>query len=384
MLATSSVSQEPSVVELEAIPVLYAFRLRATPREALLSLKDRWELDETAFQSVVQKLISLNYLVPAENESDYPSQVLLGTGFGSPVSHLGMLSDVTRVMTYKQAIDRHVSGKSVAEIGCGTGILSILAARAGAERVIAIEETAIAHLAEQLFAVNGFSDRIQLIRGNSLDVQIGARVDVLIHELIGNEPLTERMLDYVRDAIERFLRVDGMVIPHRLQICCVGLEDNPLKNFDRAAAIDGAVELQSIYGLDLSPLIESLRVSPSECFLRPIGQEQDFRILSDECVVWDLDLTVDAPVPESTSAVLRIREAGTLGAVSIFFRAHMDKNIRLSNSPFGPQTHWLRSVTPLSKRIPVKSLQTIEVVGRIRSQDGMQRCTVDLAEAAES
>src|SRR6185436_13232368 len=114
------------------------------------------------FAVVVDSLLSQNLLTPISGDAAAATR-----GFASPVEHFGMVRDTIRVSAYRRAIFRHCRDKNVVEIGCGSGILSIFAAKAGARRVIAIEESTIADLAAAMFEANGVADRIELRRANS-------------------------------------------------------------------------------------------------------------------------------------------------------------------------------------------------------------------------
>lgn len=73
-----------------------------------------------------------------------------------------MIEDSVRTNAYQQAIFQNmdVAGKVVADVGCGSGILSMFCAQAGAKRVYAIEASKIAVHARQLVHANGFQDII--------------------------------------------------------------------------------------------------------------------------------------------------------------------------------------------------------------------------------
>jgi protein arginine N-methyltransferase 1 len=69
-----------------------------------------------------------------------------------------MLKDEVRTMTYRNSIyyNTHLfKNKVVLDIGCGTGILSMFAAKAGARRVIGIECSSIIEHAERIVKANG-------------------------------------------------------------------------------------------------------------------------------------------------------------------------------------------------------------------------------------
>lgn len=76
--------------------------------------------------------------------------------------HEEMLKDEVRTMAYRNAIyrNRHLfEGKVVLDIGCGTGILSMFAATAGAKLVIGVDMSGIIEQAKVIVAANGLQDR---------------------------------------------------------------------------------------------------------------------------------------------------------------------------------------------------------------------------------
>lgn len=62
--------------------------------------------------------------------------------------------------------------KIVLDIGCGTGILSIFAARAGAKKVYAIDNANIAEYAKEIIKVNGYGEIIQVIKGKIEEIEL--------------------------------------------------------------------------------------------------------------------------------------------------------------------------------------------------------------------
>src|SRR4051794_11952819 len=108
--------------------------------------------------------------------------------FESPVDHHRMLCDHVRVMAYRAAIFATARDRVVVEIGCGTAVLSIFAAQAGARRVFAIEESKVAGLASLMFKANGCADRVARLRGNSRELELPERADVIVHEILGSDP----------------------------------------------------------------------------------------------------------------------------------------------------------------------------------------------------
>ncbi len=87
--------------------------------------------------------------------------------------HRTMICDRVRTEAFRHAIDSVVRpGDVVLDVGAGSGILSMFAARAGAARVYAVERTTVAVMAQELAAANGFADVIEVIQGDVMDIEL--------------------------------------------------------------------------------------------------------------------------------------------------------------------------------------------------------------------
>mgnify|MGYP003671560297 FL=1 len=87
--------------------------------------------------------------------------------------HEEMLKDEIRTRSYRNAIlgNKHLfEGKVVLDVGCGTAILSMFAAQAGAKKVFGIDCSDIIKQAKQIVKDNGFSETVELIQGKVEEV----------------------------------------------------------------------------------------------------------------------------------------------------------------------------------------------------------------------
>lgn len=137
-----------------------------------------------------------------------------------------MLNDKVRCETYKNAIAASVKGKTVLDVGAGTGFLSVIAAKAGATHVYAVEFSEMADYAKQFINDNGCKEKITLIKKRMEDVDIldVPKIDVIISEWMGYFLLFENMLPSVIDARKRFLKEDGVMLPCEGRIYIAGVE----------------------------------------------------------------------------------------------------------------------------------------------------------------
>jgi predicted RNA methylase len=132
--------------------------------------------------------------------------------------HREMLSDMKRVLPLLRAIEANCKDKVVFESGAGTGVLSILAARAGARAVFCSEiDPAIAAFARQNIAASGCADRIQLLEGSTLDVTPadlgGLRPEVLIAENLSTWQVTEPQNQVMNHLRTKIAHPDAVSIP---------------------------------------------------------------------------------------------------------------------------------------------------------------------------
>ena len=128
--------------------------------------------------------------------------------------HRTMICDRVRTEAFRRAIDAVVRpGDVVLDVGAGSGILSMFAARAGAARVYAVERTTVAVIAQELAAANRLEDVIHVIQGDMMDIELPERVDVIVSEWLGGFGIDEGMLPPVIAARERWLKPGGAMIP---------------------------------------------------------------------------------------------------------------------------------------------------------------------------
>ncbi|KAJ4832273.1 putative protein arginine N-methyltransferase 6 [Turnera subulata] len=165
--------------------------------------------------------------------------------------HEEMIKDRVRTETYRNAIMQHrssIEGKVVVDVGCGTGILSIFCAQAGAKRVYAVDASDIAVQANEVVKANNLSDRIIVLHGRVEDVEIDEEVDVIVSEWMGYMLLYESMLGSVITARNRWLKHGGLILPSYATLYMA-----PVTHPDRySESIDF---WRNVYGIDMSAMM---------------------------------------------------------------------------------------------------------------------------------
>lgn len=200
----------------QALMVLTVFAQPISLEEGLKKIPSLGAQDWILLTSIVAKLQLMGALVSDEG------QVLIDKNpdsFGSPQIHIAMLNDKPRTDNFTTGLQQTIrEGDIVLDIGTGTGVLAIAAARAGAKKVYAIEASGMADVAQATINKTEVAGKITLIRGWSTQVQLPEKADVLVSEILGNDPFDENILQTFRDARRRLLNPNPRILPEDVKV----------------------------------------------------------------------------------------------------------------------------------------------------------------------
>jgi protein arginine N-methyltransferase 1 len=133
--------------------------------------------------------------------------------------HYGYLADRVKRARYEAAIGDAVQpGDLVLDLGCGSGLLGLMALRAGASKVLFVEEGPIIEVARGAVGEAGLSDRAEFFQSNSFDLSLPERVDVILCDHVGYFGFDYGILALLADAKQRFLKEGGVVIPAEVTV----------------------------------------------------------------------------------------------------------------------------------------------------------------------
>lgn len=173
-----------------------------------------------------------------------------------------MLHDTERNQKYYAALKKtikklHDSGKEahVLDIGTGTGILSMMAVKSGADTVTACEAfMPMAHCAEKIMFANGMGEKIKLIKKRSTEIQVGEgkdmqrRANVLVTEVLDTELIGEGAIGIYNHAHKHLLTDDCVLIPSRATVFAQVVQTPLAVAWNRTktiANLDGEILLQT-------------------------------------------------------------------------------------------------------------------------------------------
>ncbi|XP_011500937.1 PREDICTED: protein arginine N-methyltransferase 1 [Ceratosolen solmsi marchali] len=271
--------------------------------------------------------------------------------------HEEMLKDEVRTVTYRNSMydNKHLfKGKVVLDIGCGTGILSMFAAKAGAARVIGIECSNIVEYAKKIVEANQLSDVVTILKGKVEEVTLPdgiEKVDIIISEWMGYCLFYESMLDTVLFARDKWLRPDGMLFPDKATLYICGIEDRQYKD-------EKINWWDDVYGFDMSSI---RKVAISEPLVDVVDPKQ---VVTNSCMIKEVDLytVTKADLNFSSPFALQVRRNDYVQALVTFFNIEFTKchkRMGFSTAPESQYTHWKQTVFYFDEYMTVKKGEEI-------------------------
>lgn len=243
----------------------------------------------------------------------------------APLWHFNIIHDQARNEAYARALSHFVRpGMTVFEVGTGTGILAMLAARAGAEHVYTCERRIeVAEAARAIIARNGLADRITVIAKDvnalRLGVDLPRRADLFVAELVDNHLLGENVLAITEMARARFLTPEAVLLPQRIAaMACLVSGRGHRQNY----------RVETVMGFDLTPFN---RFTPFELCAGRGGGEVE--MLSEAVAIMAFDLNEDNPEQGKRRLELCADKAGLAEGVMRWLRLDFGAGIEFENKP---------------------------------------------------
>jgi protein arginine N-methyltransferase 1 len=244
--------------------------------------------------------------------------------------HESMLADKVRMDSYAKAINKHVrKGDIVVYLGTGTGILSFFAALREPQRIYAVEVAPIIEVAKFLADRNKF-DNIVFVNEHSRAMKIPEKVDLILHEQMGEFLFEEEMVPNILDLRRRILKENGRILPSNFEVFF-----DPVKLKD-----DCTIPLIWEHGFfNFSSLKQFENYTLRRRVLRP--EEIDYFLCDPEIVLsFDLETIEDGDSLNKIAFTKRITRKGRLDGCCFYFNTIFDEEISFSTSPLAEKTVW--------------------------------------------
>jgi len=272
--------------------------------------------------------------------------------------HRQYLSDAARLAAFQRAIVETVRpGDVVLDLACGTGILGLLACRAGAARVYAVDDGSIIQMARALAQANGVADRIHFIRGVSTRIDLPERVDVVVCDQIGRMGFEAGVFELLQDARRRFLKENGRTIPTAIRFeIAAATSDDIRSRVDFWSSRPG--------GFDVSA---GRTIAMNTGY--PVDAPAD-ALLSSGALFACAPVGTETVAPIEGSASLSVMREGRLDALCAWFTAELAAGVLMTNAPGAHDRINRRHVLlPVASPVPVRVGDRVDVRIHVLPED---------------
>jgi len=272
--------------------------------------------------------------------------------------HRTLIADRVRNEAFARALAAVIrrGETTVADIGAGTGLLALMAARLGAREVFLYEAAEVAGVAAKALKANRVRNA-QLMPCHSTEMVDPPKVDVVVSETLGNYPFEEHIIDTLNDARRRFLAPGGVIIPRRIEQFVTPVVSERIHT--ELSAWDET-------GFDLSA---AKTMSLNNIYVRTLAPRE---LLDGGAKLWDaVDFARENRSTRKGEAAWKLSAPATVYGFATWWSAELTPGIVLSTAPGAERTHWEQLYFPLLTPIAVKPGETVAVALRSRtSQDG--------------
>ena len=243
---------------------------------------------------------------------------------GIPRWYFPMVRDHARHAAMETALRRAIRpGCRVLDIGTGTALFAMMAARAGAGEVITCEENlVVAATATEIIAANDLADRVRVIAKSSFDLEVGVDftepADVLICDTIGSDMIGAGILPIIEHAKRRLLRSGAPTIPARGRVRIALAEDLGLH----------LGQMHTVEGFDLRPF--NRLAAPS--YVMKVGHER-LVLRSEPEDLFSFDFQSGGPFPEAEASVSLSASGGLVNGIAQLQCLELDDEVSYENFP---------------------------------------------------
>jgi protein arginine N-methyltransferase 1 len=250
-----------------------------------------------------------------------------------------MIADSVRVNAYFKAINRYIKpGQVVVDLGTGTGILSFFAAQRQPKKIYAIDHSSFISIARKIADHNGISN-IEFIKANSRNFTCDEKVDVVMHEQLGNALFNENMLENLFDLKSRILDEKGIIFPGKFELY---LEPVCLRTDYRIPYIWE----NSVNGIDyscLKDLNELNQYKKNDYRYRLLNGFNVDYLLCDPEPVLSVDLNAIDSIDEiqkNIRVTKKVIKSGIMDGLLLYFKVIFDDSLSFDTAPYNTTTSW--------------------------------------------
>lgn len=278
--------------------------------------------------------------------------------------HRTLIADRLRNQAFHDALSRVIrrGETTVADIGAGTGLIGLMAAKLGAREVMLYEAAEVAGVADAVLKANR-AKGCHLMPCHSTEMDDPPRVDVVVSETLGNYAFEENIIDTLADARQRHLKDGGIIMPARIRQFAVPVVSDRIHRELLAWDEVG-------FGLDLKP---ARTMSFNNAYVRSFAADE---LLGGGAAakVWDtVTLGSDTKAARKGEVSWKVEAPVTVYGFAYWWEADLVEGVTLSTAPTSPRTHWEQLYFPIERPIALEAGES--VLASLRSQSSEEAGT---------
>lgn len=278
--------------------------------------------------------------------------------------HRTLIADAARNVALYNAMKALIRpGETVvADIGAGTGLLGLMAAKLGAKEVFLYEVGEVAAVAECTIARSGFGN-CHLMPCHSTEMHDPPKVDLIVSETLGNYAFEEDIVATLNDARRRFLKKGGKILPQGISQFV-----QPVTGARLHSELTVWGETGKRFGLDLS---DAQLMSLNNVYVRRLRASE---LLPDGAQQWDhLDFSRHNSANRSGEARWQMTSDAMVHGFAVWWQADLLEGLSISTGPQAAKTHWEQLYFPMER--PLEAPEGAELKFAIASRSSPEAGT---------
>jgi len=274
-----------------------------------------------------------------------------------------MLRDHKRNQALRGAIEKVIKKVNnetngnfiVLDIGAGQGLLSMIAARAGASQVFSVEkDAAVCEIAKEIIKLNGYEKNIKYLNKESFNLEVGEgkdlpeRADVLLSENLDSYFFGEQILVIIKHARDNLLKPNAKIIP-------------------AGGKVFGQI-IESTYGFGKDSIIEGFDMTPLRPHRSATSTPIDYRShphinITEPFLAFSINFEKDDLLSGSTDIIVEATNSGCINGFALWWTANCDEEGEFIIST-EEKTHWEQAIMLLTGDLIVEKGDKLRVVAR--------------------
>ncbi|XP_017084398.2 LOW QUALITY PROTEIN: protein arginine N-methyltransferase 1.1 [Drosophila eugracilis] len=150
----------------------------------------------------------------------------------------GMLNDSISSRAYEWLFKRYESlfkDKIIMDVGCRSGLLSLMSVQTGAVKVIAVGNAESAYFVKKAISNTEKEDIFEFVKGDIRQIRLPCglkKVDIIVSEWIGHSIFVDSLFKEVIYARDKWLVKGGLIVPNVAQLLLYGVSDHPREKIE--------------------------------------------------------------------------------------------------------------------------------------------------------